>query len=290
MNGYNPKPKIYYNNIIMLNPWIMGVDGEFWAWKTNMMSYMLERFSRDPYTICFTNIKINYERENIIFYEDILDAWYNEKGKKNTTFWMLEILKIIWQIDNLQRKANTTRANRLRFYIFQDEWGIIFNQHARSKFPLAFFDYLLQVRKINVTIFLWVQLFTNLSKQLREHIARVFYFEPFLGYFTSFWSIRCKKLDVEGNIRMKQYLAKDEQGDYITKEKPIDQHVKYWYKPRYYKLYDDLYLNKKFTNEVIHFPSSEKIINSAMLLIAEKAKPKKSLLSKKLPVSKHIEE
>jgi hypothetical protein len=42
------------------------------------------------------------------------------------------------------------------------------------------YDYLLQVRKINVYIFLASQKYKNISAQLREHIESVFYFKPFL--------------------------------------------------------------------------------------------------------------
>ena len=48
-------------------------------------------------------------------------------------------------------------------------------------------DYLLQVRKINVRLFLAAQKYKNIARQLREHIESVFYFRPLfnISFFTN---------------------------------------------------------------------------------------------------------
>gem|GEM_PF-2799560 len=44
---------------------------------------------------------------------------------------------------------------------------------------------------------------------------------------------------------MEKYAAKDERGDYIVKQKPVQENIDYFYKPGVWKYYDDLHKNIK---------------------------------------------
>lgn len=57
-----------------------------------------------------------------------------------------------------------------------------------------------------------------------------------------------KQVDVEGVTETRKYLAKDDKGDLVAKEEPIDWFLEYIRKPSWFKFYDDLYLNKKFSH------------------------------------------
>lgn len=46
-------------------------------------------------------------------------------------------------------------------------------------------------------------------------------------------------------LQLLKYLWKDQNWDYIQKEKPIDEYVDYFYKPFVWALYDDLHKNIK---------------------------------------------
>lgn len=65
-----------------------------------------------------------------------------------------------------------------------------------------------------------------------------------------------KEVDNEGVTEVRKYRGKDDKGDPINKEEPIDWLVEYIWKPARYKYYDDLYLNKKFASAKLYLDYS----------------------------------
>lgn len=213
-----------------------------------MTRYIVQLY-KDPRNIIITNIKLHFDAPNVMNIDDIIDLWLDEKGKQQTKYSFLDVLQYIGQVDDQIRELHIKRWDRLRWFLFLDEWWILLNQHNRKSFPFETYDFLLQVRKINVYFFLGVQKFKNLTMQIREHVTAVLYFRPLLGLRflkKKVWSIRMKQVDVEGVTETRKYMAKDDKGDLVTKEEPIDRHIEYLRKPSRFKFYDDLYLNKKF--------------------------------------------
>ena len=84
---------------------------------------------------------MHFDSSNLYNFDDLIDGWYDSKGKPKRKHWLLDVLEFISYIDEEQRKNNLQRAKRLKFYIFLDEWWILFNQHSWQSFPLQFFDY-----------------------------------------------------------------------------------------------------------------------------------------------------
>lgn len=234
-----------------LDPWIYAIDGQFWSGKTLIMTRYIVQLYRDPRNIIITNIKLHFEAPNVMRIDDIIDLWVNEKWQRVTKYTFLDVLQYIWQQDDKIRTLHIKRNDRLRWFIMLDEWWILLNQHNRKQFPFETYDYMLQVRKINVYFFLWVQKFKNLSMQIREHVTSVLYFRPlfWLKFLKNkIWVIRIKSVDVDWVTETRKYLAKDDKGDLVTKEEPIDSMLEYLRKPSRFRFYDDLYLNKKFTD------------------------------------------
>ena len=48
---------------------------------------------------------------------------------------------------------------------------------------------------------------------------------------------------------MMNYLWKDQNGDYVNKSKPIDYYYAWFWRPKYWKMYDDLHKNIRDQNK-----------------------------------------
>lgn len=136
---------------------------------------------KDPRVIIITNIKLHFSAPNILNIDDMIHIdEYDQYGKEKTKYAFLDVLQYVGQQDDKVRNLKVKRNDRLKWFLFLDEGGILLNQHNRKQFPVEAYDYLLQVRKINVYLFLGVQKFKNLTMQIREHTSSVIYFRPFL--------------------------------------------------------------------------------------------------------------
>jgi len=93
------------------------------------------------------------------------------------------------------------------------------------------------------------------DKSLRRHVERWFKVKnlPFwlskLPILKNIWIIERHKKDDEWAIAMEKYMAKDEKGDYIVKQKPIQENIDWFYKPSVWSLYDDLHKNIRDKNK-----------------------------------------
>ena len=149
-----------------------------------------------------------------------------------------------------ERYLNLSRNLRTQNFIFFDEVWILMNSSAYKNFDTELLDFLLQVRKLNLSIFFWYQKYTDFLAKLRKHIDLNIYFKPLLNIsllkpYT--WAYRMNYFDFETwKVLTESYIAKDEQWDYIQKERPLDFHYQWmFWKPSRWKIYDDLFINAK---------------------------------------------
>lgn len=112
-------------------------------------------------------------------------------------------------------------------------------------------QYILQCRKMNADLFLISQKITRMVKVLRENIDWVLYAVPLFDFwiFKEIIIIRKKKVDDEGKTLTKQFIGKDQNGDYVKKETPLDFYVRWFYAPPIWKMYDDWHKNIKDDNK-----------------------------------------
>jgi len=232
---------------------IYGIWGPFGSGKTSIMAWWTERLSRSPYNVVLTNVKMHITRPNIYFYPDafdFVDPW--NKQKVPIRFWLQDILEYMNTQYEKSRANNIKRDERIKFFVFIDEAWIIFNQHERQSLPPTFLEHMLQIRKYNGRLFFGAQQYKNIAMQFREHVNGVFYFEPSrwdrLPFLKTYWSIRLKQVDTDGKTLMRQYVGKDDTGQFVVKEVPLDYEVEKFTRSKAWGLYDDLYLNRKIKN------------------------------------------
>lgn len=209
-----------------------------WTWKTLILS----------------NIQFNeYYLPNYLYFED--DKF-------------LEVLRTINLLNDIEReffyknKTDSTlkirdRNKFTKFKIFYDEATAI--QSARDSIKKdkdnTQEEYIMQNRKNMTDIYIiWADWNQN-DKSLRRHVERWFKVKnlPFwlskLPILKNIWIIERHKKDDEWAIAMEKYMAKDDKGDYIVKQKPIQENIDWFYKPSVWSLYDDLHKNIRDKNK-----------------------------------------
>lgn len=261
-----------------IDNWLYVVDGRFWSGKTLILARWISKLYKDPRNIIFTNIKLHWTSPNITNYVETITVegeYYDYRGQKKKQpdqifFWLSDVLATIVEMDQARRDKIEKfakdkkiplfiaqaifRPQRLKYYIMDDEAGIILDNYSRESLPETFKEKLLQVRKINTWLIFGAQRVIDVARMLRKHFNGVFYFEPLFSWKflkRRSWSIRFKEVDFDtGQTIAVPYLTRDENGNDVTEYRPIDYRVEWLlWKPRYYWIYDDLYLNKKFTIE-----------------------------------------
>jgi len=167
-----------------------------------------------------------------------------------------------------QKRENSSlvfweRPKFTKFSIFYDEATAIQSARGSSKMiregNTAQEEYIMQNRKNFQDIYIiWADGNQN-DKSLRRHVERWFRVKPFslfgiplwkLPILRNIWVIERHKKDDEGNILMEKYAAKDERGDYIVKQKPVQENIDWFYKPWVWWYYDDLHKNIKDTEKM----------------------------------------
>jgi len=81
-----------------------------------------------------------------------------------------------------------------------------------------------------------------------------YYSKPFLNFpiLEHIKVIRRQKREQDGvKVLQEQYTAMDSEGDFITKERPIDSYFTFYWQPSVWQLYDDLHKNIKDPNKYI---------------------------------------
>lgn len=228
-----------------MQPWLYWICGEFGSWKTLLSAYKInqiyEESKKNPQKkyLILSNIKMLTLQNTDNF--EYIHFYDNDFKNALVTAWITNINDRINNVDRDKRTQN---------YIFMDEVGILMNASTYRDFDWSRLDFLLQCRKLNLCVVFWYQNYTDFLAKLRKNITINIYFKPFLNlkFLTPYiWSYRITKFDFETwKIENEKYIAKDEKGDRITKEKPKDYHYMWmFWKPKYYWLYDDLYINSK---------------------------------------------
>lgn len=229
-----------------ISTWIYTILWNFWDWKTlfamKIILDFLKNVEKNKNTLIFTNIKVNVKSDNIIYFEDM----YIDKETWKERFYLEDIFYLIDAIK--QKEENVPRNLKTRFLIVYDECWIIFNSQQWSKLPLSFKDFMLQIRKYNTTFFAIAQNFDNIVKVLRQNIHYAFKFQKFkfFTFLNNYIShVIFQQIDENWECKLDSYIWKDQKGDYIKKEVPLQWSYMYFFRKPIFDKYDDLFLNKK---------------------------------------------
>ena len=233
---------------------IYWIEWQFWSWKTSLAVHFAKKIAVQTakdimskiwknWSIIITNIKLdNVEIPNYFYFEDnkilemlrtgnaINDIERELYGKQKTKGWLT-----IWN-----------RKKFLKMYIFFDESWALMNSQKRLSNNETFAQYLNQCRKNFTDIFIISVEWNENNKILRSKVDWWYYVNTInFPIFRDFWIIRKCKKDKDDNIATIKFLARDNNWDYIQKEKPMDYYVGFFYKPFTWKIYDDLHKNIK---------------------------------------------
>ena len=233
---------------------IYWIEWQFWSWKTSLAVHFAKKIAVQTakdimskiwknWSIIITNIKLdNVEIPNYFYFEDnkilemlrtgnaINDIERELYGKQKTKGWLT-----IWP-----------RKKFLKMYIFFDESWALMNSQKRLSNNETFAQYLNQCRKNFTDIFIISVEWNENNKILRSKVDWWYYVNTInFPILRDFWIIRKCKKDKDDNIATIKFLARDNNWDYIQKEKPMDYYVGFFYKPFTWKIYDDLHKNIK---------------------------------------------
>lgn len=242
---------------------IYWIEWQFWSWKSSLATYIAKQQAIRTAkaiaqkivwwkSIIISNIKFDdFQFKNYFYFED--DKF-------------LEVLRTANFLNDLERelyhtkKPNSSLVKRHRdkftkFYIFYDESTAVQNAWSKKETiktsGTTQEEYITQNRKNFENIYIiWADGNQN-DKSLRRHVEWWYRVKPLwywlskLPFLCDIWIIERHKKDDDWNIAMEKYVWKDEKGDYIKKEKPIQENIDWFYKPGVWDLYDDLHKNIK---------------------------------------------
>jgi hypothetical protein len=246
---------------------IYWIEWQFWSWKSSLATYIAKKQAINTAkaiakqvvwwkSIILSNIKFDeFKFKNYFYFED--DKF-------------LEVLRTANFLNDLEREVYHTkrdwsslvkrhRDKFTKFYIFFDESTALQNnlqavKDLRTK-DHSQEEYIMQNRKNFENIYIiWADWNQN-EKSLRRHVEWWYRIKPLwfwlskLPFLCDIWIIERHKKDEEWNIAMDKYVWKDEKGDYVAKQKPIQENIDWFYKPWVWDLYDDLHKNIKDPNK-----------------------------------------
>ena len=233
---------------------IYWIEGQFWSWKTSLAVHLAKKIAVQTakdimskigknWSIIITNIKLDkVEIPNYFYFED------NK---------ILEMLRTGNAINDIEREIYWTQKTKgwltmwprkkfLKMYIFFDESWALMNSQKRLSNNETFAQYLNQCRKNFTDIYIISVEWNENNKILRSKVDWWYYVNTInFPILRDFWIIRKCKKDKDDNIATIKFLARDQNWDYIQKEKPMDYYVGFFYKPFTWKIYDDLHKNIK---------------------------------------------
>jgi len=233
---------------------IYWIEWQFWSWKTSLAVHLAKKIAVQTakdimskigksWGIIITNIKLDkVEIPNYFYFED------NK---------ILEMLRTGNAINDIEREIYWTQKTKgwltiwnrkkfLKMYIFFDESWALMNSQKRLSNNETFAQYLNQCRKNFTDIYVISVEWNENNKILRSKVDWWYYVNTInLPILRDFWIIRKCKKDKDDNIATIKFLARDQNWDYIQKEKPMDYYVGFFYKPFTWKIYDDLHKNIK---------------------------------------------
>ena len=232
---------------------IYWIEWQFWSWKSALSTHIARNVAikstkliakqlSKSWNIILSNIKMDKELiPNYFYFEDdkflqILRTCNSINDLERAIYWTK---KTNWWLIKRERKKFS------RFYIFFDEAGAIMNNHIKLENNWNYAEYINQNRKNFEDIYIVTAKWWQTNKTLRQHVDWWYYVEPFskLPLLCDIWLIRRCQKDEEGKILMQQFIWKDQNGDLVRKEKPVDEFVDWFWKPWIWSYYDDLHKN-----------------------------------------------
>lgn len=237
---------------------IYWIDWQFWSWKTNLALFLANNVidKNTPHFI-ISNVKID---------KNLLKNYYYFN---DDTF--LDTLRTLNSINDLERliysKENDwwinihKREKYTRFYLFFDESWAILNNQTKLENNSVYAEYINQNRKNFEDIFIISVKWWQNNKTIRQMVEWWFYVKPFMNFwfFKWIWIIRKQSRDEDWKVEMINYLWKDQNWDYVNKLKPLDFYYWWFWRPKYWKFYDDLHKN-------IRDPDKYKKVNKDLFL------------------------
>ncbi len=241
---------------------LYGIDGQFGSGKTSMSVYMTKQIALQMtkdlakylswwWTIIISNIKMDKEKiPNYFYFEDdklleVLRSINAINDIERILYWKMTK----WWIMKFDRKKFT------KFKVFFDESWAIMNNHKKIDNNDIYTEYANQNRKNFMDLYLVSARGAENFKTLRSKVDWWYFVKPLskLPFLNDIWLIyREQREDDWQTLVMEKFLAKDENGDYIAKERPIREFVDWFWKPWVRGLYDDLHKNirdpEKYTN------------------------------------------
>ena len=237
---------------------IYWIDWQFGSWKTNLALFLAENMiDKSNNYLIISNIKIDKNK--------IPNYHYFDDDK------FLETLRSLNAVNDLERfiysKMNEWWINihnrdwYTRFYLFFDESWAILNNHIKLENNATYAEYINQNRKNFEDIFIISVKWGQNNKTIRQMVDWWFYVKPLLNFWflKYIWIIRKQQRDEEGKLEMINYLWKDQNWDYVNKLKPLDFYFSWFWRPKYWRYYDDLHKN-------IRDPNKYKLMNNQLFL------------------------
>jgi len=258
---------------------IYWIEWQFWSWKSSLATYIAREVSlksakliaknlSKSWNIILSNIKMDKEFfPNYFYFEDdkflkVLRTCNAINDIERVLYWEK---KSKWWLTLWPRKKFT------KYYLFFDEVWALANNHLKLENNWVYAEYINQNRKNFEDIYLLTAKWWQTNKTLRQHVDWWYYVTPLskLPILNDIWLIRRQQKDEDDKVKMQNFIWKDQNWDYVAKQKPIDEFVDFFWKPWIWKYYDDLHKNIK---------DPEKYIDIDPELLQEIISHKKELL------------
>lgn len=234
--------------------WIYWIYGWFWSWKS-LWAVILIINKLKKWEIVFSNIRLNKSllpNPQNYYYFDWFDDFY-------------DILAFSWlfavEVSKYNKKQvelwfpQFKRGARPGINVFFDEMWIFANakdyKEIHNEYWKDLQQYILQCRKLFVSLYLIIQRPNQLVLDLRWHIPFWITFKPLWNIewlWKWAWSYWIQELDSETfEVFNETHQWYDSEGNYYNYVVPQEKVLfSVWWKPFYYAKYDDLFLNKVF--------------------------------------------
>lgn len=230
------------------------IEWQFWSWKSSTATYLakqqailsinkIKKWKSSSFnTIILSNIKMDeFKLTNYVYFED--DKFLDVLRTCNAINDLERHL--YWYLKEWNSLIKWKRKKFTKFYIFFDEVWAIMNNRNYKDFNTTISEYINQNRKNFQEIYLITADWQQSDKSLRRFVDWWYYVKPLFPFpiLRDIAIVRRMKKDDEGKPALQNYVWKDQNWDYITKTKPIDEYYTWYWKPSIWPYYDDLHKN-----------------------------------------------
>lgn len=225
---------------------IYGIEGQFGSGKTSTAVKMADRYG--PRAMVLTNIKVNILRK---------PNWHVFADDK-----LLEMLRVANAKNDLERMVYTEPRKDAPFpwydrdkftdtVVILDEAGAIANGRSWQEFDIMCTEYINQCRKMRADLIIVTADGSQVEYSLRRFVEDWIYVRPLLDWwiFAEIKVVRCRKKNKDGTILTEPFLARDDNGDWVQKERPLDWHLFWYFGWTTWDLYDDWHKNIRDPNK-----------------------------------------